>query len=720
MAGPHQKKVLSRRSNFTGRAAELERLILHSKSTEPDNGLLLLSAPGVGATELLKQTYDRLFYGQSDVIPFYFAVRRDDLTAIASAKRFLKDFLLQTVAFRRRDPGIIRSSPSLAELSELAAPSDGYWIDRVIDSREADDDSSFVRNCLSAPLRASANGARAFVIIDDVHNSEHLQGGNILDELAGVFSHSDVPFIFAGRRRFLSGRMECGRLLLEPMASPEFIETLAADHGIDINEQTRDLIYTQFTGNTELINLLIREAGESGAKLENFQAVEKVYADALFGGSIGQRFDAIFDTIAPSSETQTEILDLLFDTISNDSNFLTADIWLRKHSVGKPKYEDIMALLHTNEIVRVAANRVESMHENIALSDYISARFRLEIAGENRATVFGESLSDFIRRAPEMMGRSYRRNASLGLRNFMESFASQEIPMALIDYGRFSSEYKGVPNVEILRDVRGSYETLTLPRVYFAADTVSFYKPIAIVTDDERSAVALGFENGVDETRKIAWIAAEIDSKLEAAKDVAEFWCDRLEMAALMCDLANYRIWLVAPEGFSPEALELLKNRNAFGSSRMQVELLKQILGTGETVRRVDGDEYEIVVPIGEDAELIAAHAVEEIAKRHNFDAKAINQIKTALIEACINAAEHSLSPDGKIYQKITFADDRLNITISNRGLRLTDKKRVDIEPTEGRRGWGLTLMRKLMDEVRIEQVDDGTRISMTKYVKVV
>ena len=31
------------------------------------------------------------------------------------------------------------------------------------------------------------------------------------------------------------------------------------------------------------------------------------------------------------------------------------------------------------------------------------------------------------------------------------------------------------------------------------------------------------------------------------------------------------------------------------------------------------------------------------------------------------------------------------------------------------RRGWGLGLMRNLMDEVRVESVDDGTRIVMTK-----
>jgi anti-sigma regulatory factor (Ser/Thr protein kinase) len=38
-------------------------------------------------------------------------------------------------------------------------------------------------------------------------------------------------------------------------------------------------------------------------------------------------------------------------------------------------------------------------------------------------------------------------------------------------------------------------------------------------------------------------------------------------------------------------------------------------------------------------------------------------------------------------------------------------------EPDEGRRGWGLKLMRRLMDEVSIEDVDDGTRIVMTKYL---
>ncbi len=190
-------------------------------------------------------------------------------------------------------------------------------------------------------------------------------------------------------------------------------------------------------------------------------------------------------------------------------------------------------------------------------------------------------------------------------------------------------------------------------------------------------------------------------------------------MVATSCDFASYKIWLVAPEGFSDEALRLIAERNGIGSSRRHVELLVCQFGD-ETISPENevSDEYDIVIPMGEDTEMIAAHTIEEIAKRHDFPAKTINQIKTALVEACINAAEHSHSPDRKIYQKFAVSNDRITITISNRGLRLADKAATTISSQEGRRGWGLKLIQGLMDEVKVEQTDDGTRITMVKIVK--
>ncbi|MDQ3041187.1 MAG: ATP-binding protein, partial [Acidobacteriota bacterium] len=375
----------------------------------------------------------------------------------------------------------------------------------------------------------------------------------------------------------------------------------------------------------------------------------------------------------------------------------------------------LMSLLNAHEIVRLSSNLIEPMNDNDILNDYLKARFRLETAGENRAQVVGEMLSGFLKRAPQTMAKFYRSKSSINLREVLSAFNCQETPASFFDYSIFKDRQKDANEAEIVES-----EKIRLPQIIYTAHTFAFYPAISQVAEKTSSVVAVGFEErsytDADET---IWIAAEIGSKLEASSDAAEFWCDRLEMVALTCNFSKYKIWLVAPEGFTTEAMEILRQRNAYGSSRKQVESLAKFL-QAETVvgEKKPANEYEIIVPMGEDTELIAANTIEEIARRHHFEPKAINQIKTALVEACVNAAEHSLSPDRKIYQKFTVEADKIIITISNRGLRLTDAKGEEFEPVEGRRGWGLKLMQSLMDEVKFEQVDDGTRISMTKYLK--
>jgi serine/threonine-protein kinase RsbW len=127
---------------------------------------------------------------------------------------------------------------------------------------------------------------------------------------------------------------------------------------------------------------------------------------------------------------------------------------------------------------------------------------------------------------------------------------------------------------------------------------------------------------------------------------------------------------------------------------------------------------------MGGDNEMLAALTVEQIARRLNFSPEAINQIKTAVVEACINASEHSLSPDRKIYQRFRAEDDKLIITISSRGIVPSNLNGHGQQATQAanaadqRRGWGLKLIQTLMDEVEFERVDEGTSLRMTKYLR--
>ncbi len=731
--------------DFIGRTRETEMLLRRADGEAESGGLLLLSAPHAGATELLKQIYDRLFSGQSQVIPFYFAVRKSDKTAKNCAVRFLHAFIAQTIAFRHQEPKIFDAAPDIRELNELASPDDAHWIDRLTNaarlqpSSELDTDSAFVKNCLSAPLRAAAHDANSFVMIDNLHEAESFSGDvDFVEELKEIFSRSTISFVLAGRRRFLLNAVQTGNtkltaakhLRLEPLDFSEaglLAENLAEKYAVRVNEPSRDLIARQFGGNPTFIKFLLQAASQAEMDLDSFQKIERLYTDELFGGRIGVFYDSVFREIAPDAETQKNIVRLLCDAPTGENERQPRPLdgvfknWRDDAVSTREDFQRLLSLLNTNEIIRLSSNTIEAMNENDVLNDYLKARFRLESATENRVLVVAEMLSDFLKRAPETMAKFYRQKSAIGLREILAAFNCQDAPAALLDYSIYKDKYKNAAENEIA--VGGGdedIEKIRLPQIVYTAHTAAFYPPISQVTDKTRSAVAVGFqEPAYTDEDEVVWIAAEIDSKLEASSETAEFWCDRLEMVALVCNFTKYKIWLVAPEGFSPEAMEILRQRDAYGASRRQAALLAEFLQT----EKVDGaekpaaNEYEIIVPMGGDTELIAAGAIEEIARRHAFEPKAINQIKTALIEACINAAEHSLSPDRKIYQKFTVEEDKIIITISNRGLRLTDKKTTAANPVEGRRGWGFKLMKSLMDEVKFEQVDDGTRISMTKYL---
>ncbi|HEX8250187.1 MAG TPA: ATP-binding protein [Pyrinomonadaceae bacterium] len=735
-------KVLSHlaATDFIGRNAESAELWRTANDEAAAQGILLLSAPAAGASELLRQTYDRLFGESKDIIPFYFAFSDNDKTAKQAAVRFLQTFLQQTVAFRRRDARLLSIAPDACEISNLAAPTDAPWIHQLIASckLESDliDEASFVRLALSAPVRAATNSARVFVMIDDLHKAENLTGeAALIEELKEIYSRAGLSFVFAGRRRFVlsatqggNARLANAKLMrlgeLSEADAELLIENLSVRYAVKINEQTRDLIIRQFRANPSFIGELFRAAQENRNDLDSFFQVQKVAIDALFSGNFGRYYDRLFNEIAPNRKTQKEIIGLLCETDPAGERRTPIEVWNERLALSFEEVYRLIRLLNIHEIARTGGGSVELDAENTLLQDYIEARRRLEILSAPRALVVSDILSNALKRAPQMMTRFYRRASAIGLKELLSVFNCQKTPAALFDYAVFKEKHKGAEDAEIRRMLDAESEKIALPQVIYTAHTVAFYPPIAQFAETERTAVALGFEAAdYREESEIVWIAAQIDSKLEAERDLTEFWCDRLEAVALMCNFPRYRLWLVAPEGFSGEAIEVLRERNAYGSSRKQVELLVAHLKAENVINeRMSASEYEIIVPMGDDTEMIAAHAVEEIARRHAFKPAAINQIKTALVEACINAAEHSHSPDRRIYQKFTVEDDKIVITIANRGVKIPAEKVLESEsrltPTEGRRGWGLKLMRGLMDEVNFEQTDDGTRISMVKFRK--
>ena len=131
----------------------------------------------------------------------------------------------------------------------------------------------------------------------------------------------------------------------------------------------------------------------------------------------------------------------------------------------------------------------------------------------------------------------------------------------------------------------------------------------------------------------------------------------------------------------------------------------------------------ELRLPILPNMELIATQTAEVIARHMNLNEEQSGEISMALIEACINAFEHSKS-DNNVFIHFLIEEDSLVIKVIDQGIGF-DKTKVEIPKIENKigkeerkRGWGLQLIQELMDSVEFESNSEGTTVTMKKNIK--
>jgi len=142
----------------------------------------------------------------------------------------------------------------------------------------------------------------------------------------------------------------------------------------------------------------------------------------------------------------------------------------------------------------------------------------------------------------------------------------------------------------------------------------------------------------------------------------------------------------------------------------------------GEAILR----EVQLTLPLAPDMEIAASKTATAMAELMSMSPDKIDEVRMAVVEACINAIEHSQAPDRKV--ALTFevlgndaAEPQvLRITVRDGGVGfapdLVEEPSIEAKLTAARkRGWGLKIIRGLMDQVEIDSGATGTSIVMTK-----
>lgn len=139
------------------------------------------------------------------------------------------------------------------------------------------------------------------------------------------------------------------------------------------------------------------------------------------------------------------------------------------------------------------------------------------------------------------------------------------------------------------------------------------------------------------------------------------------------------------------------------------------------------GQVIELRLPSRLGYERIAMDTAAALARRMGFADERIDALRTAIGEAVTNAIEHGNQADAamKVVVVLTVRPDELIISVSDQGRRALELERTKTRPhitdafqRTDKGGWGIWLMRELMDEVEFTLAPGGgNQVRMVVYL---
>ncbi len=140
-----------------------------------------------------------------------------------------------------------------------------------------------------------------------------------------------------------------------------------------------------------------------------------------------------------------------------------------------------------------------------------------------------------------------------------------------------------------------------------------------------------------------------------------------------------------------------------------------------QMVRRLDERTVEVSLPNKIGYERIAMDCSASFAKIAGFRRERIDDLKTAVAEACLNAIEHGNKgrPDARVIVTMNFNDDTFSVLVKDEGDGVPELPseaaiKEKVAKLELRTGLGTYLIKQLVDQVEFnEMTKDGHAVKM-------
>ncbi len=688
--------------------------------SHPPCAIILKGARWIGKTEILRRTHRKLFWEQGLVVPVYY-----QLSASLSLEEFCGGFIAAVIkqfrAFKRRDPEVSRGQLRLEKIRSLLAD-EGFietadLITAHLDLRGGDEPTALLRNALRiVEVISRETGTAAFLLLDDIDSAESInlyeRGGSVAGELSAALK--PLAFAAASGEGAMSNGLagEVYSETIEVKGLPGYdaramIEELLRGYSLGFESEVVSMAARRLGGNPFYIREIVRAMSCGPVEaLKSIKGFAALYVNEITTGTLGAAFGGEFSQCGRSGLRALRALMMQRGPIGLDD-------LSERLGISAVDMEKTVLLLSSLNLLTLNLGSIRGTTDPVA-GDYIEYMCSTALLGKSAEETRTWMIRDVLKTGYSAQGSAVKGRFRDEIMSVLRAFEGQDAPQTLFRIGACDKAAEDADDETRLR----------LPSVTgcFAASAFEKYEsglPIVI---------AHGFAPGrFDASGEVLWLVGLKDSDtLVNTGDVENFLRRSRILQREFCPARVIR-WLVGKKGFSSEALErLAKDGPAFTSDAVALAAIKKLVCPVQSGRASGPEpavrEFEMVLPPSRNAELVGVRAATEISAEMGFDEDSIGRIKTSVVEACINAFEHSGSPPSKVHLRFVTSPEALTIYVSNPGYDFDGA--LSATPAAGgaealpqKRGWGLALMKGLMDEVRFESLDGGTRLVLVKYL---
>ncbi len=743
-----------RDEDFFGREEELSALT--RAAIEGGRGVgssfMIYGPPNIGKTMLLLKVREEILASAAAdpaapasprPFPFYFSFSQILSHPLALSQHFLQEYLGQLLRFFGDEHPPVFDPDEMCErlaaygFSGCRAPMAAH-----AKYTAAGDGLSALVNAVSLPFASCGGSFYPVFLLDDFQYTGKLQGvpeGTMLSILRPYIKSGRFAMFLSGsspgrvtaalKREGLYGAFQMLEIRgLKADASRLLWEKLCGRRKVEVAPSLLPRATERVGGIPFYQRLLAEDIFFRNTRVADSITLENLYAASVTQGKLNRYWREFFENAFPTRTRRGRAIRFLKRVMYDRFPLDTVEGALSLMGTSQEEGEAILTQLEFKGLLKSDLEQLTFVDDPV-LTDFLYWAYERGLLGKGVSQVASAIVQSRISRtaAEAGQGEGHARRISV-VKELMRRWDLREVPTLLFEYGPFREKFDRKGVLEVVIGMESEPLRTRLPKI---SSVSTGYRNQRGGPRFDFDLVAYGFAEGeFSEENLVVWAVDVVPEKNLAARAVEHFE-NRCRLLAIEKGLPadRFRKWMLLSESADPAAVDLAAQYGVHLSHPSQLRLFLNLFGLEELGEAPEPErqasaqpapsdktvEYELVLPMKADSEMVAARVAETVAAFAAVDADTVDRIKMAIIEACINAFEHSSASSGKVRLRYLLSPGKLELFVQDDGKGFQSSTRGE---SKKNRGWGLKLIRELVDEVEIDTGLDGTVVHMVKFLE--